>query len=122
MKKLTLVLAGLLIAGALSAADINLGSFPLGSWLDGNYDAVWEFKSDNIRILDSESGDVLWDFADKTIENFKVDVIDGGPAIVFSCPEAGRSYTFIKPLTSSDITMKIDRDGKAQYSVKMAKQ
>jgi hypothetical protein len=121
MKKLIAVFIVLLAATSLFAGPIQLGSFPVGQWLDPNYDAVWEFSSDNIRIL-SPSGKVLYDFSDKTIQDFKVFMEGTQPGISFSCPEAGRSYRFLKPLSGSDMVMEIQRDKKAKYSVTMKKQ
>ena len=51
MKKMLVVLIILLAAVSLSADPIQLGNFPVGQWLDANYNAVWDFASDNIRIL-----------------------------------------------------------------------
>jgi hypothetical protein len=98
-----------------------LGTFPVGKWLDSNYDAVWDFSSDNIRIL-STDGKVLYDFAGKTIQDFKVFLDGTQPGISFTCPDSGRSYRFLKPLTGSDVVMEINRSGKAKYSVTMKKQ
>ncbi|MDR0321710.1 MAG: hypothetical protein LBI28_09420 [Treponema sp.] len=118
MKKLVIVLIILLAASAAYADTINLGDFPVGAWIDSNYDAVWEFTSTNIRIL-STSGAVLWDFRGKTIQNFSVSLDGAQPVISFSCPEAGRSYRFAKSLTNSNLTMQIERSGLAAYSVNM---
>jgi hypothetical protein len=112
MKKLIAVFIVLLAATSLFADPIQLGTFPVGRWLDPNYDAVWDFASDNIRIL-NPSGKVLYDFSDKTIKDFKVFMEGTQPGISFSCPEAERSYRFLKPLTSSDVVMEIQRDNKA---------
>ena len=121
MKKFILILVILFAASSLFADQIQLGSFPVGKWLDPNYDAVWEFSSNNIRILDT-NGNVLYNFANKTIQDFKVFVDGTQPGISFSCPEAGRSYRFLKPLTNSDVNMEIDRSGKPKYTVNMKKQ
>jgi hypothetical protein len=121
MKKLFAVLVVLMVAVSLPADQIQLGSFPVGQWLDSNYNAVWDFASDNIRIL-SKDGKVLYNFADKTIQDFKVFMDGAQPGISFNCPEAGRSYRFLKPLTSSDVVMEFDRKDRPKYSVTMKKQ
>ena len=118
MKKLVIVLIILLAASAAYADQIALGDFPVGSWTDSNYDAVWEFTSSNIRIL-SPSGELLWTFAGKTIENFRVSLDGTSPVISFSCPEAGRSYRFVKPLTNTNVNLQIERSGLEPYSVTM---
>jgi hypothetical protein len=121
MKKIFAVLIILLTAVSLSADPIQLGNFPLGQWLDANYNAVWDFTSNNIRIL-STDGRVLYDFSTKTIQDFKVILEGGQPGFSFTCPESGRSYKFLKPLLSSDVTMQIRRYGRSDYSVTMKKQ
>jgi len=122
MKKIIMILIILMtVAGALSADPINLGNFPLGQWLDANYNAVWDFTSNNIRIL-SRNGTVLYDFSDKTIQDFKVTMEGSQPGISFTCPEAGRSYKFLKPLLSDDLNMRINRPNRPEYSVTMRKQ
>jgi hypothetical protein len=120
MKKLIVVLVVFFTAVSLSADPIELGSFPIGSWLDANYDAVWEFSSNNIRIL-STSGAVLYDFSTKTIQNFRVFVDGTQPGISFTCPEAGRSYRFVKPLTNTDVIMEIERIDEPKYTVTMTR-
>jgi hypothetical protein len=120
MKKLIAVLIVLLVALSASADPINLGSFPVGQWLDKNYNAVWDFSSNNIRIL-STDGRVLYDFSDKTIQDFKVFMDGTQPGISFTCPEAGRSYRFVKPLTDTDVIMEIDRSNLTRYTVDMRK-
>jgi len=121
MKKLIVLLAVFFVAVSLSADPIQLGSFPVGKWLDSNYDAVWDFASNNIRILDT-SGTVLYDFSSKTVENFKVFLDGTQPGISFNCPEAGRSYRFLKPLTDTDVIMEIERSELPKYTVTMKKQ
>ena len=91
MKKIIIVLIFLFVATALFANPINLGNFPVGRWLDPNYDAIWDFSTNNIRILDSNSGAVLWDFSTKTINDFRVFMSGAQPGISFACPEAGRT-------------------------------
>jgi len=137
MKKLIIVLVLLFAATALfgqigalpSAAPsvpaggkISLGNFPAGKWLDPNYDAIWEFSSNNIRILDSNSGSVYWDYSDLTIQNFKLSTEGLNPVISFSCPEAGRSYSFKVTLSDASLTMTIERSDQPKYTVTMKKQ
>jgi len=121
MKKIFAVLIVLLTAVSLSADPIQLGNFPLGQWLDANYNAVWDFTSNNIRIL-STDGRVLYDFSTKTIQDFKVILEGGQPGISFTCPESGRSYKFLKPLIGGDIKMQIKRYARPDYTVTMKKQ
>jgi hypothetical protein len=121
MKKMLVVLIVLLATASLPADPIQLGNFPLGQWLDANYGAVWDFTSGNIRIL-SKDGKVLYDFSEKTIQDFKVIMEDAQPGISFTCPEAGRSYKFLKPLLSSDLVMEIERRSLPRYIVTMKKQ
>jgi len=120
MKRLIVCLIVLFAAASVHAEPIDLGNFPIGQWLDHNYDAVWDFSSGNIRILGLD-GRVVYDFSEKTILDFKV-IFDGiQPGISFTCPEAGRSYRFVKPLTNSDLVMEIDRRGLPTYIVAMKK-
>jgi hypothetical protein len=121
MKKIFAVLIILLTAVSLSADPIQLGDFPVGQWLDANYNAVWDFTSNNIRIL-STDGNVLYDFSTKTIQDFKVILEGTQPGISFTCVESGRSYKFLKPLTDTDVNLQIKRRGRPDYSVKMKKQ
>ena len=121
MKKLIAVLFILFAASMLFADPIELGNFPVGQWLDPNYDAVWDFSTNNIRILGTD-GKVIYDFSTKTIQDFKVFVDGTQPGISFTCPEAGRSYRFLKPLTNSNVVMEIERNAKPKYTVNMNKQ
>jgi len=116
MKKIFVVLIILLAAASLPANPNQLGDFPLGQWLDANYDAVWDFTSNNIMIL-STSGRVLYDFSNKTIRDFKVFMEGIRPGISFTCLETGKSYKFLKPLTSGDAIMEIERSNHPKYSV-----
>ena len=121
MKKLTAVFVMVFAVSALYANPIQLGSFPIGKWLDHNYNAVWDFSSNNIRIL-SPDGRVLYDFSSRTIEDFRV-FLDGlHPGISFSCPEAGRAYRFVTTIPNSDLTMEIERSNSPKYTVTMRKQ
>jgi hypothetical protein len=121
MKKLFVMLIALLAFSSVYAADINLGQFPVGKWLDPNYDAVWDFTTSNIRILDL-SGNVVWDFSQKTVNNFRAFIEGTQPGITFSCPESEKTYRFLKPLTNTDVILEIDRDGKPKYTVTMKRQ
>jgi hypothetical protein len=121
MKKLIIVLVLLFAATVVFGQSINLGAFPVGKWLDSNYDAVWEFSSNNIRILSSTDGSVLYNFAGKTIQDFKVFVDGARPGLSFSCPEAERSYSF-KVGSSSTLIMDIERADLPKYNLTMQKQ
>jgi hypothetical protein len=122
MKKILILFVVLFVcAGGLFAADIDLGDFPVGKWKDANYDAIWDFASNNIRILDA-NGAVLYDFADKTINDFKFFLDGTTPGISFSCVESEKSYRFLKPLINTDVVMEITRTDYPLYTVTMAKQ
>jgi hypothetical protein len=121
MKKMLVLLIVLACSASLFAADIDLGDFPVGKWKDANYNAIWDFASNNIRILDS-NGAVLYDFANKTVNDFKFFLDGMTPGISFSCVESGRSYRFLKPLTNTDVVMEITRTEYPLYTVTMAKQ
>ncbi|WP_461255963.1 hypothetical protein [Treponema sp. R80B11-R83G3] len=122
MKKLIIVLVLLFAAAALFGQAVQIGSFPPGKWLDSNYDAIWEFSATNIRILDSKTGDELYSFSNKTIQNFQVTPDGRQTGMTFACPDAGRTYSFKAAGTNGDVVMEIDRDGKPKYTVTMKKQ
>jgi len=122
MKKLIIVLVLLLAATALFGQSIKIGAFPPGKWLDGKYDAIWEFSTSNIRILDSKTGDVAWDFAGKTIQGLNVNEAGRSTTMTFTCPDAGRSYSFKASGAEGDVVMEIERDGLPKYTVTMKKQ
>ena len=122
MKKTILILFLLFTAaGFIFSAGISLGDFPLGKWLDTKWNAVWEFRSDNIRILDT-AGNVLYDFEGKTVENFSVKPSTKGLVLSFSCKEAARSYEFTKPLTNLNLMMVIDRESGTHYEAELPHQ
>ncbi|THB67037.1 MAG: hypothetical protein D6B26_02045 [Spirochaetaceae bacterium] len=122
MKKILIFSLLLALSASFVMADsINLGNFPLGKYLDDNYDAVWEFTTGNIRIL-SPAGAVLYDFNGKTIRDFKVGLEGSNPMITFSCDESERSYKFVKPLTKPDLEMSIQAPWDSDYSVTLIKQ
>ena len=120
MKKIVIVLV-MLFAASTAFAQFQLGTFPVGKWLDPNYDAVWEFTSNNIRIL-SPRGTVLYDFDDVSIYDFSIFLDGTQPGITFACIESKRRYRFIKPLTNNDVIMEIQREGMEKYTVHMPKQ
>ena len=121
MKKFVVVLVMLFAACALFANPIQLGSFPIGRWLDHNYDAVWDFSSNNIRILGTD-GRVIYDFSTRTVENFRFFMEGIHPGITFSCPEAGRTYRFMSTVQDTNIVLEIERPDMPKYSVNMRKQ
>ncbi len=120
MKKIVLCLF-LVVLGlsAVGAQEINLGSFPLGEWLDENYDAYWVFDSDNISI--KQDGAVVYDFKG-LVSDFKVAPGMGEVKISFRCDDAGRSYEFVNKIGTTDITMMFDKDNGLDYEVMMKRQ
>ena len=120
MKKTIFVLFLLSLAVfTVSADDFNPGDFVVGKWIDSNYDAVWEFTGDNIRILFLDEEGIYYDFRDKTIEDSTIGVKDKMPSLSFYCEETGKEYTFKKPLTGKDLILEIVPPSKVFYSVKM---
>lgn len=122
MKRLAIVIVMILAIGAVPAfaQGINLGNFPLGTWIDANYDAVWEFSTGNIRIL-APDGSVHFDFGAEGIQDFRVGAGADGPFISFSCAAAGKSYKLTKPPLKAEMTLEIERAGLPKYAVTMAK-
>jgi len=109
MKKAIMILAAILLtATGVWAQGIDLGQFPTGKWMDANWGAVWEFSSDNVRILDA-NGSVIYDFRGK-ISDFDVAVTLTEAKITFTCKDAGRKYTFKKGVKDLDLVMRIDPD------------
>lgn len=122
MKRLAVALVLILAVSAAPAfaQGINLGNFPLGSWFDANYDAVWEFTTGNIRIL-APDGSLRFDFGAEGIQDFKVGAGADGPFITFACAAVGKSYKLTKPLLKAEMTLEIERANLPKYAVTMAK-
>jgi hypothetical protein len=118
MKKLIVVLI-LLFAATTVFAQVQIPAANVGKWLDPNYDAVWDFATNGVRIL-NPAGAVLYDFAGK-ITNFNVTVDGINPVISFRCDDAGRSYRFTW-LFSGNWTMEITRPDEPLYTVELRKQ
>lgn len=97
---------------------IDLGDFPLGKWNDSKWEAVWEFRSDNIRILDNDGG-VYYDFEGKTIVDFSVKPSMSGVVLSFYCEETGKEYKFTKGVANLDLEMEIDTDSGINYKTKL---
>jgi len=109
MKRAFLVIAAFaLVTGLVFSEDIDLGKFPKGKWLDPNWDAVWEFGADSIRLLDTRGAE-LFNFNDK-ISDFKIDIGVSEAKVSFTCVEAERKYVFTKGATNLDLVMQIDPD------------
>ncbi|MBN2509317.1 MAG: hypothetical protein JXB03_03535 [Spirochaetales bacterium] len=73
-------------------------------------------------MIKSPAGQINYDFSNKTIEDFSVGTTGEGIVLKFYCPETKKTYTFVKPLTSLDIVLRIDRQARPQYEVSMKKQ
>lgn len=121
MKKLILVMVLCVLSfSALAAEDIDLGKFPLGEWLDPEWDALWKFSTDNIELY-TVDGELVFDFRDK-IKDFDLKVTTEGVEMSFSCDESERAYKFISALMNTDIKMVIDKANGIHYEVLMKRQ
>jgi hypothetical protein len=121
MKKIILILLlSILAVSVVSAQNANLGKFPVGEWLDTNYDAYWVIESDNIIL--KQNGVVVYEFKDM-ISDLKLDATMTGDAeLSFRCDDTGRSYTFSNKIGSTDIKMMIKKDSGINYDVMMKRQ
>jgi len=119
MKKLLLVLV-LLFATTALFAQADLSKLPSGTWLDPNYDASWNFSGSGIKLSTPTDGDI-YTFTTRNIQDLKAVTSGTSAGVSFRCDATERTYTFL-PSLDGTITMKIDRDGKATYEIKMKKQ
>ncbi len=95
---------------APEAPKAALAEFPVGKWLDANWDALWVLNADgSIKLYDSRNGDLIYDFNGKT-KNFKFEPAGNGLKISFRCDETQRFYIFEKALEGTDMELDIDRD------------
>ena len=119
MKKLMLSCVLAVIALSFAAAeDIDLGNFPVGKWVDEQYNAVWTFSTGNIQLYMTD-GSLVFDF-DGKVEDFNVGGSLSGVEITFSCDETGRKYKFVKGVSNLDLEMIIDRDNGIHYETKLS--
>ncbi len=110
MKKLFLMVVLAVMATGLFALD--LGGIK-GTWTDKAWDADWTFSADGHIILTlASTGEVIYDFNDSTIQNFKVKAdTTKGVTITFDCKDTERSYSFTKGVSlSTDLDMVINPD------------
>ena len=117
MKKLFLMIVLAVMATGLFALD--LGGIK-GTWTDKTWDAEWTFSADGHIILTlASTGEVVYDFNDSTIQNFKVSAGTKGVTITFDCKDTERSYSFTKGVSlSTDLDMVINPDWSSEdYSV-----
>ncbi|MBN1241916.1 MAG: hypothetical protein JXA15_04320 [Spirochaetales bacterium] len=116
-----IVLALLVAAIVIPAASaLDLGEFPLGSWFDANWDAIWEFSSNNIRIL-APDGTVHYDFGAVEVQNWKYGAGGDGPYVEFDCEATGKHYKISKPLLNTKVVLEIVRPDEPDYRVEMEK-
>jgi len=90
--------------GLCDAPAATAATFPEGKSVDSNWNAKWVFEGDNnVKLYDSESGALIYDFAGKT-KDLKAE----GNTLSFRCDETQRFYTFVR--NGDTIEMDIDRD------------
>ncbi len=97
----------------------DTGNFPVGKWLDANYDAIWSFSSGNIQLF--KEGELIFDFKDK-MEGFDIAGSANGVTLKFRTAETARSYEFVKGVTNRDMTLIIDKDNGVHYETLMKMQ
>lgn len=120
MRKILLVVLVLLVSAGFAMADeINLGTFPVGKWLDANWDAEWEFSVGNIKINDSKTGKTVYDFSYSTLTKFAVEASADGVSLSFYCEETEKTYKFTKTLTNENVILDIDPPVGDHYKVEM---
>lgn len=99
--------------------EVKAGTFPLGEWLDHNYDALWVFQNGNIML--KQNGALVYDFKGE-MDDFKAGTDGSGQGqISFRCDGTMRNYIFSMTTDSSDMTMKIKKDSGINYEVVMKK-
>ncbi|MDC7234347.1 MAG: hypothetical protein PQJ58_14030 [Spirochaetales bacterium] len=102
-----------------AAEEIKAGTFPLGEWLDPNYDAVWAFQNQNTMLYQND--ELVYNFKGM-ISDFKVGGdVSGMIEVKFRCDDTGRSYTFSMKKDSTDMTMYFMKDNGLDYTVVMEK-
>jgi len=121
MRKMVLtVLMCVSVVAVTTAGEINLGKFPVGEWLDDNYDALWTFSSDNIQLFRTD-GTLVYDFRGE-VENFNVSAGLSGLELSFSCTGTDRSYKFVKGVSNTDLKLVIDTGTGLHYETDMKMQ
>ena len=95
-------------------------NYPVGKWLDANYNAIWSFSSGNI-ILYTTEGELVFDFKDK-MKGFDLSGNTKGVTISFSCEETDRAYEFVKGVVNKDMTLIIDKGNGVHYETVMKMQ
>ena len=84
MKKI-LALAAMALVSLTAAFSLDLGGIK-GTWKDKNYDANWTFQADGHIVLTiASTGEVVYDFNDSNISNFKVNAGTSGVTVSFDC-------------------------------------
>ena len=121
MKKTVMILLlSLMALSFASAQEIDLGDFPVGKWLDAEYDAVWTFSSNNIELYLTD-GTKVYDFQNK-IQDFDVKGSLKGVELSFSCADTARKYKFVKGVSNLDLDLIIDKDSGLHYETEMKMQ
>ncbi len=125
MKKALIVLVLLAaVFGFAAAQAIDLGTIPVGQWLDENYNALWELTSGNILIKDN-ADTPLWSFAEKGFEDNSLKPSTTGVTLTWSCAAAGdsgKTYILKYTIGKSDLELTIKRAEYPDYTVILKKQ
>lgn len=110
MKKLLAVLfvAAAFVFGAFAEDP----TFPSGSWVDELYNGEWVIGADSsVKLLDSKTGDLIFNFTEDKITNKQFSVDQEGVSISFECAATHRKYKFTKEFnTLADIKIVVDPD------------
>ncbi|MCK5736986.1 MAG: hypothetical protein KAH21_10930 [Spirochaetaceae bacterium] len=121
MKKWFIVfILSLTVLSFAAAEEIDLGEFPVGEWLDAEFDALWTFSSDNIQLFRTD-GTLVYDFKGE-VEDFNIKGTMSGIELSFSCTETNRAYKFIKGVTNTNLKLVIDTVSGVHYEKEMKMQ
>ena len=107
-------------------ADGTVAQWPQGRWTDEKYQADWVFQIDPLmqkiaELYDSNTGELIFTFTRKNIQDFKMEASEGGVTLSWKCAATNRSYKFRKDLTSDkSLHMDIHNDKfNEDYSVEI---
>jgi hypothetical protein len=108
MKKTTISIILLLATVSLGfAGTMQLGDFATGTFLDSRYNVAWQLQPNGIRLINSDSEKVIWDFRNHDVSGVSITPSTSGVTLSFSISDWDWTYELTKDLTSKDIKAKV---------------